>query len=163
MKEFDRFGLTYENYHEQRTNAILTKMFWFDCNCKYNSKIWIQLKAGFYRDKLLVTFDVCSSYNDGWSSYFNEIFLADKYKLLEPFIYFFDQESITIEKEIKKHPLLRLNTVLSDFLIIDNCIKETHDKLMNYFLNEDYEKNWKKHVRFSKKMKVFEEDIFPGI
>jgi hypothetical protein len=138
-------------------------MFWFDCNCKYNSKIWIQLNAGFYHGKLLITFDVSSFYKTGGASFYNEVFLADKYLLLEPFITFFEEESAKIKKEVEIIPEFRLDMLFSDFLIIDNAIKEVHAKLKNYYLDKNYKDNWRSYVRFLKSMKMFEEDIFPGI
>lgn len=152
MRNFNTKNIQLRETKEYKQNDLkASKMFWFQTN--EEDELWFQISIGKFRKELMITFDVSSFYKNGWSTGFDEVFLAHKYEEIKPFISYFEELEKKMREEVKNHPKTRIWTLTNEIVYI-NHIEIKYVQMHNYYHHPDYKKRVEKEKNILKKLKV---------
>lgn len=133
-------------------NHKLSKMFWFTEDGE-DGEFWFSLIVGKHFNNYEVSIDVNAFYNGGWSSGFDEVFMAHRYKMIKPFIEFAQKKCREIEQVISNHEKTRVYSIYRPIKCKEYV--STYYKMMkNYYQNPLYDQKRKNRLNFLKTMKV---------
>jgi hypothetical protein len=147
MKQFNNEFITLKKVQEFKGNPRLlkrTKMFWYQINEK--TDLWFQFEIAPFIDRFQIYFEVNAFYNNGWSGGYDELFLAHRYHLIEPFLPFFEEKKRLVKDTLEKDPGLRLLLVTGADTKIDifNSVVWKYQGLKEFYHDIEYEKKIEK-------------------